>query len=207
MAGRSRSGRSRAACLLTAAVAPLVLAGAGCANITVQSQAPASSAPASSPVATSPAAVAPCRTAELKIALGPGGVAAGTWAALLEFTNQGKAACTITGFPGVAGVTAAGAATPATERSGTMDGLDTTGTPRVTLQPGQQAASDLAGSDNPSSGDCPPPYTELQVSAPGDSSAVTIPAYLSELSGHLPSCSTLDISPMHPLADFAIFGQ
>jgi hypothetical protein len=113
----------------------------------------------------------------------------------------------MTSWPAVFGVTASGVANPASNRSGTMDGLNVTGTPRVTLKPGQQAGSDLSGTDVSATGNCPEPYTELQVSAPGDPDSVTIPAYLSTISGHLPSCSTLSVSPIHPLSDFALDGQ
>lgn len=209
MVGRPRSARSRAMCLLTATVAPLLLAGAGCANgIDAQDQAPGSASSASpSPSVTSEEAAAPCRTAELKVALGPGGVAAGSWAVLLEFTNQGTEACSMTSWPAVYGVTAEGVAVPAANRSGAMDGLNVLGVPRVTLQPGQEAGSDLTGADVSATGNCPPPYTQLQVSAPGDSGSVTIPAYLSAVSGRLPSCSTLSVSPIHPLSDFSLAGQ
>jgi hypothetical protein len=207
MVGRPRSRRSRAACLLTVVVAPLVLAGAGCANsVDAHSQEPVSS-PSASPSPTVTSGAAPCRTAELKVALGPGGVAAGSWAVLLEFTNQGPATCTMTSWPAVYGVTAEGVAMPADNRSGAMDGLNVLGVPLVTLRPGQQAGSDLTGSDVSASGACPPPFTELQVSAPGDANSVTIPAYLSAVSGRLPSCSTLSVSPIHPLSDFSLTGQ
>lgn len=225
------AGGSRTARLLAASVIPLVLAAAGCASTGTDTQGRASgppAAPARSQAAPSrtalsqaastqpaspgtsaaaPAAGAACRTGELKVSFGPGGAAAGTWAALLEFTNQGTAACTMTGWPGVAGVTASGAATPATQRSGAMDGLNSTSAPQVTVQPGQQVGIDISGNDVSASGSCPPPYSSLRVSAPGDSESVTVPAYLPALSGNLPSCGSLAVSPVHPLSDFSFSGQ
>lgn len=166
---------------------------------------PTPSAPASS--AAAPAA-APCRTSELTISLGPGGVAAGAWAALLEFTNAANAPCTMTGWPGVAGITSSGTASPATNRSDAMDGLNATGTPHVTLQPGGKAGIDISGTDNPAGGgSCPPPYRQLRVSAPGDSTSVTVSAVTSALSTGLPSCSPLAASPVHPLSDFSFSAQ
>jgi hypothetical protein len=203
MAGR-RSGR--AARRLAVAAAPLVLSAAGCAA----AQDHVSSRPASqsSPTpARTAAAAAPCRTGELKVSLGPGGAAAGTWASLLEFTNKGEAACTIGGWPAVAGITAAGAATSATNRSGAMDGLDNPGAPQVTLQPGQQAGTDLSGADTSPGGACTARYSELRVSAPGDSVSVAVSAYLAELAGNAPSCGTLAVSAVHPLSDFSFSGQ
>lgn len=199
--------------LFAAALVPPLLATAACASTQAQDQAASPSQTVSAPstppavVSASPhAAAAPCSTDELTISLGPGGVAAGTWAALLEFTNRG-AACTMSGWPKVAGITAAGASTPATDRSGAMDGLDASGTPHVILQPGQQAGIDLSGADTGSGGSCPASYRQLRVSAPGDAASVTIPADLAATSGSLPSCGTLTVSPVHPLADFSFSGQ
>ena len=219
-AGRLRTLR---VFLGAAAVTSSALAVAGCASAQDQSAssnvspgtssasgpATAPSTPATTPppsVATP--AVAPCRTSELKVSLVSGGVAAGTWAAMLEFTNTGNVACTMTGWPGVAGITSSGAVSPATDRSGSMDGLDATGVPRVTLQPGGKAGIDISGTDNPAGGgSCPPPYRQLRVSAPGDSASVTIPAITSALSTGLPSCAPLAASPVHPLSDFSFSGQ
>jgi hypothetical protein len=206
------------------AVVPLSLVAAGCASTQDQASppsqnvsasvssaltsAPASSASASVSVSASSAAAAPCRTGELKVSLGPGGVAAGTWAALLEFTNAGNVSCTMTGWPTVAGITSAGAATPARNRSDAMDGLNVSGTPQVTLQPGGKAGIDISGTDNAAGGgSCPPPYRQLRVSAPGDSASVTVPADTSALSGGLPSCGPVGASPVHPLSDFSFSGQ
>ncbi len=197
----------RRAIVTAATVLPPILAAAGCASTENQ----ASGTPASShstPTSPSPSTAAPCRTSELKIELGPGAVAAGTWATLLEFTNAGNASCTMTGWPAVAGITSSGTTSPATNRSDAMDGLNTTGTPHVTLQPGGKAGIDISGTDNSAGGgSCPPPYGKLRVSAPGDSTSVTVPATTSALSGGLPSCAPLAASPVHPLSDFSFNGQ
>lgn len=216
------TGRLRVLRLLLAVVVPLglvSLTATGCASTQDQNQGsaqgqlspPTPSASASSavpPAPSAPSTLAPCRTAELKVSLGPGGVAAGTWAALLEFTNHGTAACSLTGWPAVAGIAASGTSAPATKRSGSMDGLNASGTPLVTLAPGGQAGIDISGTDNANGGgNCPPPYRQLRVSAPGDSSSVTVPAATSALSGGMPSCAGLGISPVHPLSDFSFSGQ
>lgn len=198
---RSRASRTQHLFAATAVAAiPVVLAASACAS--------APSLPASSSASPPPPASAPCRTSELKISLGPGGVAAGTWAALLEFTNTGNAPCTMTGWPGVAGITSSGTASPAKNRSDAMDGLNATGTPHVTLQPGGKAGIDISGTDNAASGgNCPAPYPKLRVSAPGDSTTVTVTATTSALSTGLPSCSPLAASPVHPLSDFSFTTQ
>lgn len=162
--------------------------------------------PTSAPA--TPAAAAPCRTGELKASPGAGGVAAGRWAALLEFTILGPVACTMTGWPAIAGITAAGAATPAANRSDSMDGLDATGVPHVTLPPGGKAGVDISGADNAANGgSCPRPYRELRLSAPGDSVSTTVPADVAAPGDGLPSCAGLAASPVHPLPDFSFSGQ
>jgi hypothetical protein len=114
----------------------------------------------------------------------------------------------MTGWPGVAGITSSGTASPATNRADAMDGLNATGTPRVTLQPGGKAGIDISGTDNAAGGgNCPAPYRQLRVSAPGDSTAVTVTATTSALSTGLPSCSRLAASPIHPLSDFSFATQ
>lgn len=221
--------RPRALRLLAglAVTVPPVLAAAGCAS--AQNQAAGSTnppppsassvpAPTSAPPSTtvsssgsasasSPApsvAAAPCRTGELKISLGPGGVAAGRWAALVELTAVGNSSCTVTGWFTVAGITSSGTASPATNRAGSMDGLNATGEPRLTLAPGDKAGIDISGSDNAADGSsCPPPFGQLRVSAPGDSTSVTVPATTSAFSTGLPSCAPLAASPVHPLNDFS----
>jgi hypothetical protein len=218
-AGRLRALR---VLLCAAAVTSPALAATGCASAQDQSTSSnvssgtSSSAPTtapSAPATTPPPSVAPptaatCRTSELKVSLVSGGVAAGTWAAMLEFTDTGNAACTMTGWPGVAGITSSGTASPAMNRSGPMDGLDATGVPRVTLQPGGKAGIDISGTDNSAGGgSCPLPYRQLRVSAPGDSVSVTIPAITSAFSTGLPSCGPLAASPVHPLSSFSFSGQ
>lgn len=223
MAGRRFSAlRPLTAVAVAAVIVTPLLAATGCASTQSQdsassnapstslSSAPASvSAPGSGSASASASSIAAaaCRTSELKISLGPGGVAAGTWAALLELTNVGGAPCTVTGWSTIAGVTSSGAVSPATNRSGSMDGLDASGTPRLTLAPGGNAGIDISGTDNAAGGgSCPAPYEKLRVSAPGDSSTVTIPATTSTFSTGLPSCAPLSASPVHLLSDFSFPG-
>lgn len=200
------AGQSRALRLLAAAALPSALTAAACASTAEPTS--SDSLPPPAPAATSPAATASCRTGELKVSLGPGGVAAGTWAALLEFTDTGAAACTMTGWAAVAGITAAGTTAPATNRTGSMDGLDASGVPHVTLQPNGKAGIDISGADNaPGGGPCPAAYSKLRVSAPGDSASVTVSASPAEFSGGLPCCGAITASPVHPLSDFSFGGQ
>ncbi len=180
---------------------------ASVSSTTASASAPSSiSASASaSATASAPSSVTgPCRTSELKISLGPGGVAASRWAALLELTDVGNASCTVTGWAAIAGVTSSGTTSPATNRADSMDGLNATGVPRLTLAPGGKAGIDISGADNAAGGgSCPPPYRQLRVSAPGDSTSMTIPTTTTVFSTGLPSCAPLTASPVRPLNDFS----
>jgi hypothetical protein len=77
-----------------------------------------------------------CKPTNIKLSLGPGDAAAGHVYQALRFTNAGKVACLIAGFPGVSYVTG---------DSGTQVGApaarDGKIGQRITLQPGQVASA------------------------------------------------------------------
>jgi hypothetical protein len=138
----------------------------------------ASAAPASSPAAggqPSSAAVPLCRTADLKVAKGTIGAAAGSVYLQIDFTNTSGATCTLHGYPGVALTTSKTAASQvgmaATRSTGQSFRL-------VTLAPKASASATLhlvqvvnypAASCGPVSG------SFLQVYPPGQQSAVYLP--------------------------------
>jgi len=104
-----------------------------------QTSAPA--APSTAPSASTPAAADPCATAQLAVALKRGGVAAGSTYHRLVFTNTGTAACSLTGFPGVAYVSHrdGGQIGAAADRTGPMH--------TVSLAPGDSAVAVVQSSD------------------------------------------------------------
>jgi len=112
---------------------------------------------------------------------------------VLVFTNHSSAPCQITGYPGVAGLNAAGQQAAQAERTpnGYVGGIPTGSTPPVVvLQPGQSASAILEGSDVPTgtATSCPT-YASLLVTPPN--TTVSIP-----LAASMPGCSALQIHPV-----------
>jgi hypothetical protein len=102
---------------------------------------PHTSAPAPAAEPTAPkAAQGPttCRTADLKITLGRGEGAAGSQYRPLQITNNGSAACSLFGFPGVSIVDAAG---HQVGKPADRDGSQARG--KVVLKPGQRESVTL----------------------------------------------------------------
>jgi hypothetical protein len=67
-------------------------------TVTASPSPAAATTPASSPA---PAGAGPCQSSALKVTLGRGGAAAGTFYGSVVFTNISGSACTLYGFPGV----------------------------------------------------------------------------------------------------------
>lgn len=114
---------------------------------------------------TAPAGVLPCTTADLKVALGEPGGAAGSIYLPIEFKNTGKQPCTLQGFPVVAYLTAkdgtqvGGAAEPDGD-AGSM----------VLVNPGKQVSAQLQEVDvqNFDEADCSPiAIAGIRVTLPG----------------------------------------
>jgi hypothetical protein len=194
-------------CAATTTSEPGVLATSAAASARTTSAAPASSpasaavTPTGSAAATSaPAAEAgpACTSAQVRISLTGTGAAAGQEGGFLTFTNHGSSACTLTGFPVVTAMTAAGTATDV--RSGASIFFGGWNMPNqrpvVSLAPGQSAYAALDDGDQPvgSATTCPPPYTKLQVAIPGGAPA-TISAWLPAADAYLPGCLMINGSP------------
>jgi hypothetical protein len=156
---------------------------------------PTGSAATSAPAAKGGPA---CTSAQVRISLTGTGAAAGQEGGFLTFTNRGSSACTLTGFPVVTAITAAGKATNV--RSGAnvfFGGWNMPGQrPVVSLTPGQSAYAALDDGDQPvgSATSCPPPYTKLHVAIPGGALA-TISAWLPGADAYLPGCLTISGAP------------
>jgi hypothetical protein len=120
------------------------------------------------------------------------------------FTNQSQSACTLSGYPGVAGLDAQGnqAVQAVRTLAGYLGGLkpgDTT-PPLVSLAPGQTASATVEGTDNPigSATSCPY-YPILLVTPPNltDSVRVTV-SDLGRVTSGLPGCSPIEVHPVVP---------
>jgi hypothetical protein len=98
--------------------------------------------PAVSPSVTGSASPGPCATSALRLRVGPGQGAAGSFYFALEFRNTSGSACTLYGYPGVSFVTAVG---------GSQIGAAASRIPAakrlVTLGPGQKAHATLRVTD------------------------------------------------------------
>ena len=202
--------RRRAAAAWVLAAAGLAVS--GCASTTVSGTA-AASAPASSSAAASGSASASsassagggaagsgtCAAGQLKVSLTHTTAQAGQAGGYLAFTNDGSTTCHLSGWPTVTGLTASGQATTLRHLQTSMFGAWTYSDPppTVTLKPGDSAYAIVAADDKPagSSTSCPAPYTQLRVSPPGGSDAVTISARLPGANSYLPACTAADGSP------------
>jgi len=143
--------------------------------------------------------LAACTTAQIKIVITHTGALGGQAGGYLQFTNDGSAACRMSGWPVVVAVTAAGKATTLRHAQSTTYGAwqAPASLPMVTLQPGDSAYAVVAAADHPagSAAQCPAPYVRLRVSPPGGSGGVMVSAWLPGARAYLPACTAIDGSP------------
>jgi len=179
--------RAVAFAALAAAACGLVIT--GCASTDATSAGSA----AGSASAGSASAGGACGTAQLKISLTHTGALAGQAGGYLTFTNDSSTSCTMSGWPAVTALTAAGRAVSLRHLRSSMFGAwqYSSPPPTVTLRPGDSGYAIVAADDKPASSNtsCPAPYVRLRVSPPGGSGSVTISAYLPGATSYLPSCT------------------
>lgn len=177
----------------------------------------APSTPTTAPVSTTTTTTAPapaatagaaCTNGQVTVAVSPtaGGAAAGSIGLVLVLTNGSSSTCTLTGYPGVAGLDASGAQAvqASREAQGPLGGLETGSQtpPTVTLAPGGQASATVEGSDNPtgsgSATSCPT-YPDLAVTLPATTQPVTVAADLpGAVRPGFPGCNGLQVTPVVP---------
>lgn len=125
---------------------------------------------------------------------------------VLEITNQGSTACTLSGFPVVSGTLRSG---------GVVHGADTTkvfigmanpgsGPSPVELTPGAEAWVPLNFLDNPVNGatSCPA-FSSFSVTPPGLDHAYTVQAP-GDGAGYPPDCDGIEVPPVLSTADAVI---
>ena len=177
-------GRTVTVSALAAAACGLVMTACGSQN---------------SPSSPSSASIGACLTSQLKISIIDTGALAGQAGGYLQFTNDSRTLCRMSGWPVVIALTATGKATQLQRLQSTMFGAwHYTPPPQViTLQPGGSAYAVVAATNHPAGGNtgCPAPYVRLRVSPPGDPGNVTIPAWLSGANSYLPACTSANGSP------------
>jgi len=121
----------------------------------------------------------------------------------IAFTNHSQTPCRLTGWPGLAAVTAAGKTTVATRARSTWYGPYVKGVPVLTLRHAQTAEAAFSGSDLPRAGmrTCSPAFRHLRVTPPGNSSSVLLSAWFPPLGSYLPGCAGIEVSMVvHPSA-------
>lgn len=118
--------------------------------------------------------------------------AAGHIGVVVVFTNKSATTCTLTGYPGVAGLNSSGQqAVQATRTpSGYMGGISGTTPPTVTLAPGGTASALIEGSDVPQGNESScPTYPSLLITPPNTTQSVTI-------SQSMPGCAEIQVHPV-----------
>ena len=149
-------------------------------------------------------AVARCQNGQISVTDAGGGSGLGHQDQVILFTNQSRATCFLTGYPGVAGLDAEGNQVVQAQRTpgGYMGGLPpgVTAPPTVPLIPGQTASAVIEGTDVPfgSATSCPH-YPALLVTPPGLSDSVRVS--VSDLGTNppgLPGCSPIEVHPVVP---------
>jgi Protein of unknown function (DUF4232) len=202
---RATGGAAAACGLATCVLATCALAGCG------SSQSPAAASGGASPTAAGsgtgsfspapPSTVSSpiCDTAALRIGLTRTGALGGQAGGYLTFTNTGAAACRLTGWPAVRGLTATGQGPEFGHARSTMFGAwqYQAPTPVVVIQPGQSAYAVVVGQDHPagSATSCPAPYRRLSITPPGSMQSVEISAWLPGASSYLPTCASIQSGP------------
>ena len=149
-------------------------------------------------------AAARCQNGQLAVTVLGNGAAAGSVGQVIGFINVSKVACTLTGYPGVAGLDAQGRQVTQAQRQlmGMVGGLANGATkpPTVTLAPGQSASAMVEGTDNPAgtATSCTS-YPTLLVTPPNltQSTKVTIALSGSTIAG-FPGCSGIRVDPVVP---------
>lgn len=146
----------------------------------------------------------PCHDGQVSVSDAGGGAGLGHQDQVILFTNQSQSTCTLSGYPGVAGLDAHGNQVVQAERtlSGYLGGLQNGATtpPTVTLNPGQTASATVEGTDNPigSATSCPY-YPALLVTPPNLTESVRVT--VSDLGTNppgLPGCSQIEVHPVVP---------
>ena len=162
---------------------------------------PSASAVPTGPTPAGPAAVAPpCRGPQLRLTAEGGDAGAGNRVSVFALQNIGLSACSLNGHPGVTLQDGQGRNLTAIRSDRVMGGYFTAGvTPApVELAPQDKAFFDIAWSAIPHEGQgervCPN-VARIRVTAPGDTSPVTLDQALQPCGGRV------QVSPFRPVAD------
>jgi hypothetical protein len=157
------------------------------APASVASQSPTPSAVLS----TQPAEAANlCRLSELTVSLGDVGAAAGTLFYPIVFRNSGRRTCQLQGYPGVAGVNAAGTQMLQANRLRPPEANVGFPPQLLSLTPGVAVSALLTAIDNPQGGASSCPHYALLVTPPGETRSTRLS------SASVPNCRGFGINPV-----------
>jgi hypothetical protein len=144
---------------------------------------------------------APCTNGQITVTDNGGGAGLGHEDQVVVFTNDSGSVCTLTGYPGVAGLTFSGAQAVQATRTldGYMGGLlpGVTALPVVALAPGQTASAIAEGTDKPLGPQPCPGYPSLLVTPPGLTEHIEVDVTDLGAQG-FPGCSGIEAHPVVP---------
>jgi len=153
------------------------------------------------PPAPAPPGTHPCTNGQITVSDNGGGAGLGHEDQVLVFTNDSRSECTLTGYPGVAGLDASGAQASQATRTlgGYLGGLlaGVTALPVVALTPGQTASAIAEGTDNPLGPQPCPHYSSLLVTPPDLTEQVRVDVTDLGAQG-FPGCSGIEVHPVVP---------
>ena len=166
---------------------------------------PASTAPVPRGTTAVASAGPLCTNDQVVVSDQGGGAGLGHEDQVILFTNNSPSACTLTGYPGIAGLNASGQQVIQATRtlSGYLGGLWNSAMtlPRISLAPGQVASAIVEGTDNPvgTATSCPY-YDYLLVTPPNltNSTRVSVFGLGTSPTNGLPGCSTIEVHPVVP---------
>ena len=153
------------------------------------------------PPAAAPPGTHPCTNGQITVSDNGGGAGLGHEDQLLVFTNDSRSECTLTGYPGVAGLDALGAQAVQARRTlnGYLGGLlaGVTSFPVVSLASGQTASAIAEGTDNPLGPEPCAHYPSLLITPPGLIEQVLVDVTDLGAQG-FPGCSGIEVHPVVP---------
>jgi hypothetical protein len=198
LAALAGTGGLLAACQPAGADAGGLPAPSGTGSATVAGSVPASPTGAV-PVSTSPgevptssAAMPRCRRPIARVSVGHWDAGSGHRSVALVFTNTGAQPCRLSGYPGVAGLDAAGSQVAQARRTlhGYLGGLSAGSPPVLTLAPGESASALVeALAFNASDGSACTAFGGLLVTVPDDTASTRLP-------WDSDGCSDLQVHPV-----------
>jgi hypothetical protein len=152
------------------------------------------------PTATAPGTPR-CKNQQITVTDTGGGAGLGHEDQVLVFTNDSGSACSLSGYPGVAGLTPSEAQAVQADRtfSGYLGGLlpGVTALPVVSLAPAQTASAVAEGTDNPSGSQPCPHYPSLLITPPDLTEQVRVQVTDLGTQG-FPGCSGIEVHPVVP---------